>query len=184
MNDKFKKALEGIRTELSKLPEDALNEFVKSLQRHSYSARLDAHHSVRSLLEFGGGSCSRTDLLVVSCRDTTDRSGKVVLPIHRLLCGATDEGLEDTLLELIQEPQFVATPLGADPVFATAVIRSTQAPSVSNSALVDRDGDIVQRALATIEVEVTTWKPDGTAATETSFSWICTVEAGRRIRFR
>jgi hypothetical protein len=44
----------------------------------------------------------------------------------------------------------------------------------------DRDNNALnQPALATVEIEVMTWKHDGTAAAETDFSWICTVEAGR-----
>lgn len=32
-----------------------------------------------------------------------------------------------------------------------------------------------------VKVDVTTWKLDGTAAPNTLFSWICTIEAARLI---
>lgn len=185
MKEADKKSVERVSKELAKLPEEALDFFRENLQRHSYSARLDAHHSVRSVLALGGGSCSKTDLLVVSGRDQTDSAGKAILPIHRLLCGATGEGLRsDTRLVLIREPQFVATPLSSVPVFATALTRSTPAQTLPSSIVVDRDNNpLAQPVLATVEVEVMMWKPDGAAAAKTFFSWICTVEAGRRIFF-
>jgi hypothetical protein len=182
MKETDKKSVEKVINELATLPDEALDFFRELLQRHSYSARLDAHHSVRSIL---ASACSKTDLLVVSGRDQTDSSGKAVLPIHRLLCGATGEGLRsDTRLVLIREPQFVATPLSSIPVFATALTRSTAAQAIPSSIVVDRDNNpIAEPVLATIEVEVMMWKPDGSAAANAFFSWICTVEAGRRILF-
>lgn len=175
-----KERLENIRTELAKLPQDVLDNFLEFWQRHSYSVRLDAHHSVRSILVQGSGSCSRTYLVVVSGRDQTDGSGKAVLPIHRLLCGASQENLVGAQIVLVREPQFVATPLSSVPVFATALTKSTPAQAMPGFFLADRDNNpVAQPFLETVEVHVMTWKPDGTAAANTFFSWICTVEAVR-----
>jgi hypothetical protein len=182
MNNEAKQILEKIRAGLPEIPQDELDIVVQSLERHAYSAHLDAHHSVRSILKAGGGSCSKTDLLVMSGSDLTNRSGKIVLPIHRLLCGSTSEGLPMGTLLLIRVAQFVATPLSADPVFATAVIKATQAPPTAGLILFDRDGNgLALPHLDTLEIEVMTWKPGGAAAAETPFSWICTVEAARGV---
>lgn len=167
MDDVVKKRLNNLNQELASLPPDALDFLRDRISRHSFVAHLDAHRSTRFTFELGS-FCSKTDLLVLSGRDLTDHSGKAVLPIHRLLCGAINL-LPNVQLVLIREPQFVATPLSSVPVFATAMTRSTQ-----------RQGNVHgQPILETVEVEVMMWKPDGTAAAETSFSWVCTIEAGR-----
>jgi len=185
MDEALKKNVDKLRQELVTLPPEVLDAFRENLQRHSYAVRLEAHHAVRSVLVAGGSACSKADLLFVSGRDQTDSSGRIVLPIHRLLCGATSEGLRSDMgLVLIREPQFLATPLSSVPVFATALTRSTQAQALPNSLVVDRGNNpLAQPVLATVEVEVMTWRPDGAAAPGTFFSWICAVEAGRRIFF-
>ena len=181
MDETVKEKVEALARELPTLPEEALVDFRELLSRHSYSARLDGHHSVRSIL---GLTCSKVYLLVLSGRDRTDRSGKAVLPIHRLLCGVAFEGMPSgDQLVLIREPEFAATPLSQAPVFATFVSRSS--PEAQGSyILIDRNnGASNQPVLATVEIEVMMWKHDGTAAAETYFSWVCTVEAARRRHF-
>lgn len=184
MDETVKKKVEALTRELPTLPEEALEHLLNHFRRNSYSARLDGHHSVRSILEEGGGTCHKTDLLVLSGRDRTDRSGKAVLPIHRLLCGVATEGMpSDTQLVLIREPEFTATPLSKAPVFATFVSRSSRAAPGSYIVFDRNNGVINQPVLATVEIEVMMWKHDGTAAAETYFSWVCTVEAARRRHF-
>ena len=183
MDETLKKKVDTLTRELPALPEEALESLRNYFRRNSFSARLDGYHSVRTILQDDGGTRRKTDLLVLSGRDRTDRSGKAVLPIHQLLCGVATEGIPSTSpLVLIREPEFTVTPLSKAPVFATFVSRSSREAPDRNSFLMDRNDDPVnQPVLATVEVEVMMWKHDGTAAGETDFAWVCTVEAARRI---
>ena len=169
---------------------DVLDAFIKTFERHSYSARLDAHHAVRNTFMGRNNvtSCAQTDLLVFSGRDNVDGAGRVTLPIQSLLCGAATEGLEDfafTELVIVQEPNFVATPRGSTPTFLTAVTHSTpqQLPNEQGTALIDRSGNFISARtfLGDVSVEVMAWRNDGSPAGDTGFSWVCTVEAMRRI---
>jgi hypothetical protein len=65
--------IDDLRDRLSKIPKDVLEQVLDGFSRHSYSAHLPAHHSVRAI---AGDSCSKTDLLVLSGRDRTDSQGK------------------------------------------------------------------------------------------------------------
>jgi hypothetical protein len=182
MNDKVKKTLANISAELARIPQDDLNDFVARLQRHADAARLDAHHSVRSALQ-RGISCARTDLLVLSGRDTTVASGTATLTLDPLLCGAVSEGLGGSVqLIMIRQPTVVATVHGANPAFATVATSATVEPAQTGFIVNDRGGAPVDEdRLVDVKVEVRTWKHDGSAAPHTLFSWICTVEAARRI---
>jgi hypothetical protein len=104
-------------------------------ERHAYVARLDAHHSARSL--FVRAACWRTDLLVLSGRDVTDSAGKLTLTLDNLLCGAMTEGLPSTLM-LLREPKFVATAHGAAPVVVTAATHATAQPQGAGVLVNDR----------------------------------------------
>lgn len=182
MSDKHAKALDSIRTQLTKLPPDALGTLLISLERHSYSARLDAHHLVRNIL-WDSKACSKIDLVVLSGRDKTDSSGKATLSLEPLLCGVhADAGYP---LVIMRVPPFVATAASAQPVLVTAAARSTPVHIQSvGDFLADRDGNVAGMTyLDGVTVEVATWKLDGTPAPDTSFSWICTVETARRITF-
>ena len=66
MDETVKKKVEALTRELPTLPEEALEYFQSHFRRNSYSARLDGHHSVRSILEEGGGTCHKTCLLYTS----------------------------------------------------------------------------------------------------------------------
>ncbi len=180
VNDKEKKSLANMRKELQSIPQDVLGRFVKSLEHHSYSAHLDAHRERHGLLG-RGSSCSKTDLLVLSGRETTNRAGKATLLIDSLLCGVVSEGLGASgSFKLAGEPNFVATPLGAAPSFATVITSATEQPAQAGVIVSDRDGNpFNQPTLTNVKVEVTTWKPDGTPAADTGFSWVCTIEAVR-----
>ncbi len=167
-----------LEQQLARIPPDALNEFVKRLQRHSYSARLDAHHSV-SVLSVLGGSCSKTDLIVLSGRDETDSAGKAKISIDPLLCGLEFEGLlSDQRLRMVREPHFVATPHSSAPVFVTVQTSSTLQAVQPPTVIVDRDFNPIDPSFITrVEVNITSWKPDGNTAPRTTFAWICTIEA-------
>ena len=109
-------------------PEDAYETLRGRLRRNSFSARLAGHHAARNAPFATRPKVHKTDLLVLSGRDRTDRSGKVVLPIHQLLGGVANEGvLSNTQYVLIREPEFVATPVSRTPVFATFVSRPSRA---------------------------------------------------------
>jgi hypothetical protein len=178
VNDKIKKSLANVRRELRGIPQDALDAFLVSLERNSYSAHLNAHHERHSVL--GRGShCSKTDLLLLSGRETTNNAGKATLLIDTLLCGVVSEGLPSSQSFLLfTEPDFVATPVSSMPSFVTVTTSSTKVPT--QAGVTDRDANpIDQPTLSNVKVEVTTWKPDGTPAANTAFSWICTLEAVR-----
>ena len=188
MDDKIVKAAEKIIAEYSRIPRDVTDAIQFLTKRHSYSARLDAHHLVRSSIGFGEPVCSKTDLFVLSGTDVTDTTGRVTLPIQSLLCGAT-EGLEESYprveLVIVRAPNFVATPHGSAPIFLTASTHSTprELPSIASTALVNRDGNPIsgRKFLGDVSVEVMAWLHDGSPAERTSFSWMCTIEAGRSI---
>jgi hypothetical protein len=173
-----------LKQQLERIPPDALNDFVKGLQRHSYSARLDAHHSisVRSIL---GGSCSKTDLILLSGRDETGSAGKAKILIDSLLCGVMFESFPSGVsLVMVREPHFVATPHSSAPVFVTVQTSSTLHAPHAGSVIVDRDGNSIDQGFITsVEVNITSWKHDGNPAPKTTFAWICTIEAARQMLF-
>jgi hypothetical protein len=176
MDKKARKRSPRIPDELVKLPPDVIRRFLRGLVRNSYSAHLPAHHASRDLF---GVSCARTDLLMLSGRDTTDAAGNVSIRIDDLLCGSVTEDVSPSWLVMLSEPNFVVTPLGAAPAFATVQTASTPR-GVSNVFITDRAGNPVSRSpIQDVTVEVMTWNPDGSAAGNTSFSWICTIEAAR-----
>jgi hypothetical protein len=180
MNDRLKKQLDRLDTELRAFPADTLAEFFRRYDRHAHAARLDAHHAIRNLVH-GGLACARTDLIVLSGRDVTDGAGKATLVLDPLLCGAVTEGLPDlTRLAIVADPLFVATASGSAPAFVTATVRSTTQPVGAGIILNDRDGIGVEGGeLVDVTVEVHTWKQDGSAAASTPFSWLCTIPAAR-----
>ena len=109
MDKKLKQRLDRIQIELAEIPADALEVFWDFNERHSYSARLDAHHSAGSMIR--RNSCSKTWLIVLSGRDKTDSTGKAKILIDPLLCGVTREGLPSyETFVMMREPDFVATP--------------------------------------------------------------------------
>ena len=183
MNDKLKKRLDEIQIELQKIPEDARPYLWDFNERHSYSARLDAHHSASSILS--RNSCSKTHLIVLSGRDKTDSTGKAKILIDPLLCGVTREGFSSgEVLVMVREPHFVATPHASDPVFMTVQTTSTQQPPQAGIVIVDRDDNFTNRnSIIDVEVNITSWKHDGSPAATTTFAWICTIEAARAISF-
>jgi hypothetical protein len=168
-----------IPEELARLSPDVIRGFLERFVRNSYSVHLPAHHASSNVF---GVSCARTDLLMLSGRDATDATGSVSIRIDDLLCGAITEDLSPAFLVMLSEPNFVVTPLGATPAFATVQTRSTPQNGPSGVFLIDRAGNPVQRVpIHDVTVDVLTWNPDGSAAGNTSFSWICTLEAARAI---
>jgi hypothetical protein len=176
MNDKHEKTLTKLHDELLRLPKDVREEFIKGFQRHSFSARLDAYHSVRTI--FGSGNiCSQTYLLFLSGRDRTDRSGKMTLPLQSLLCGAATDGLQGGLV-ILREPDFVATARGSIPSFLTATPHAQRQQLGAGTLLLDRTNNQLSNEsfLTDVSVDVMSWRHDGSAAADTEFSWMCTVE--------
>jgi hypothetical protein len=174
-----------IKQQLDNIPADALHEYVKGLQRHNYSARLDAYHSI-SINSMLGSSCSETDLIVLSGRHQTGSTGKANILIDSLLCDvlSVDHTVGSLLqqLKVIREPDFVATPHSSAPVFTTMQTSSTVQSVTPGTGIfmADRGGNTIeQQFLVDIRIEVTTWKHDGTPSVNTVFSWICTIEAAR-----
>lgn len=178
MNDKHEKALQKIQREIASIPEDVLDAFLKSLERHSYSARLDAHLAVRNafLRPNDITRCTQTDLLVVSGRDKTDNTGVVTLPIQ--FCGVVTDNYP---LVIIREPNFVATPHGSAPSFITVITRSTPRQLSIGQFLVDRAGSTLSERnfLGDVSVDVMAWRGDESPAGGIEFSWMCTVEVVR-----
>jgi hypothetical protein len=176
------KKVEQIRTQIENLAREGL--VLEAIEGgiQSYSAHLPAHRSSRSLFPWGGSSCSKTDILVLSGRDRTDNAGIAKVSVNSLLCGVVSEGLaSNATYVMIREPNFVATPHGSLPSFATVVTNST-IRQISNAFLMDRDGNpLPNRTALDVTVDVRTWKHDGSPAASTFFSWICTVEAVRSV---
>jgi hypothetical protein len=155
------------------------------VRRRSYSARLDAHRNTRDVSGIFN-TCAKTELIVLSGRDLTDRKGKAIIPISEIWCADTIQAdfvkalPEDTSLQIIEEPNFVATPLDNTPSFATVQTQSTEGSRSGGLLVRDREGNPLDRVpLIGVTVEVTTWKPDGTPAPRVWFSWICTIEVAR-----
>ena len=158
MNDRHEKSLEKIQREIANIPQDVLDAFLRRYERHSFSARLDAHHAIRNTffrpkLIY---SCKHTDILVISGRDNVDGTGRMILPIKHC---------ED--YHIIREPNFVATPHGSKPSFITTTSSSTIATIPGSAGL---------NYLDDVSVEVMAWRGDGSPAGGIEFSWICTVE--------
>ncbi|MDA8260528.1 MAG: hypothetical protein M0Z99_33665 [Betaproteobacteria bacterium] len=174
MNDKYEKSFTKLHDELVGLPKDVRVEFIKRFQRHNFSARLDAYHSVRDIFGFGN-ACSQTYLLFLSGRDKTDRLGKITLPLH--LCGAATEGLQGGLV-MVREPDFVATSHGATPSFLTVTPHAHRQALGAHTKLLDRANNLLisESFLTDVSVDVTSWRHDGSPAADTEFSWMCTVE--------
>lgn len=169
-----------LKQQLEQIPQDVLDEFIESLQRHTYSARLDAHHSV-SVRSIRGGSCSKTDLVVLSGNDTTGSGGTKKILIDSLLCGVVYEGLAGGSLVMVREPNCVATAQSSAPVFVTVQTTSKPGPSLDQFLVTDRDGNPIDSgdAISGVEVNIASWKHDGNIAPGTTFAWICTIEAAR-----
>lgn len=178
MSDKHEKALEKAQRELANLPPAVQEEFLNRLRRHSYSAHLDAEHTVRNSLGFGRPTCSKTDLYILSGRDETNRSGKVTVPIQ--LCGIATEDLP---FVIVREPNFVATPHGTTPSFLTVIARSAPQPLSAGDILVDRSDNVLSERnfLIDVSVDVMAWRGDESTAGGIAFSWVCTVETARRL---
>jgi hypothetical protein len=168
--DELRQRLERIQSEIATIPPDVLEGFLEQFQRHSYSVRLDARHSVRSILS-PQISCSNARLVVLSGSDETNNAGKITIRLDRLLC-ATD-------LVVIREPYFVATPHESVPVFVTAQIRSARRTTQPGEAVTDGEGNQVENFITNLEVDILSWKHDGTSAARTMFAWICTIEVAR-----
>jgi hypothetical protein len=50
--------------------------------------------------------------------------------------------------------------------------------------IVDRDDNFTdQNSIIDVEVNIKSWKHDGSPAATTTFAWICTIEAARAISF-
>jgi hypothetical protein len=180
------KKIAKLRAEIENLAKnDLLLETIEADTIRTYSAHLPAHRSSRSFFPFGGSSCSKTDILVLSGRETTNHEGITKLSLRTLLCGVVNEGLASgTVFTVIREPNFVATPHGSLPSFATVLTNSTLLPPGSY-IVQDRDNNQLSRVspLADVTVDIRTWKHDGSPAAKTLFSWICTVEVSRLIAF-
>lgn len=178
MNDKHEKALEKIQREIAVIPEDVLDAFQKRLERHSFSARLDAHHAIRNtiLRPKEIASCTQTDILVISGRDKVDGAGRMILPIK--FCEVATDSFP---LVIIREPNFVATPHGSIPSFITTTSRSTIRQLSVGEFLVDRADNVLNNRgfLGDVSVEVMAWRGDESPAGGIEFSWVCTVEAVR-----
>lgn len=176
-DEPVQKRLARIQAELARIPQEALDDFITLQQRHSYAARLDAHHATRNILA-RGVSCAKVYLVVLSGRDKTDSSGKVTLLLDELLCGVQFENTNGYPLVLIREPPFLATAISTAPVFATVRASSTPEVPFAGSLLKDRDGNTIEPAyISSVTVDIMTWKSDGNPAPNTNVSWICTVEA-------
>ena len=108
----------------------------------------DGSVTTRSLLIARPNQCRQERLLDVSGIATTGQDGKSRFLLTAFLCPTGQKfGLPINI---------VATPLSASPLYLT-VARS----------LVDNGADV--------EIQVSTWNPDGTAAPSVSFDWRCRV---------
>ncbi len=179
MNDKHEKDLEKIQREVAGIPQDVLDAWRKSLERYSYSARLDAHLAVRNSLFAPKtiAKCLQTELLVITGRDWTDRTGVVNIPI--LFCGDAASNSDD--LAIIREPHFVATPHGSTPSFVTTITNSTPRQLSNSEFLLGRAGSSLseRNVLIDVSVDIMTWRGDEAPAPNIEVSWICVLEAAR-----
>jgi hypothetical protein len=191
MDEDLKKRVDGMADELGNLPPEGISYLRHFVRRRSYSARLDAHRNTRDVSGIFN-TCAKTELIVLSGRDLTDRKGKAIIPISEIWCADTIQAdfvkalPEDTSMQIIEEPNFVATPLDNTPSFVTVQTQSTEvSPSGGGVVVVrDRQGNRLDRKpLIGVTVEVTTWRPDGSRAPRVSFSWICTIEVARVSHF-
>lgn len=186
MDQKIAKAAKKIISEHSRIPREVLAAVQTLSERHSCSARLDAHHAVRSALGIGGTVCAKTDLLFLSGRDVTDATGRCIVPLQTLLCRVATEGLEDFLVAssfvIAREPIVVATPFSAAPVFLTTLAHSTPREVSHGEFLLDRgETFLTERTyLDDVSVEVLAWQLNGAPAGETEFAWVCAIEAVRK----
>jgi hypothetical protein len=184
MANKIIQRLEVLANEIVKnpIPPDVEEAFRERWTRHSFSAHLDADDRARNLFFPGDNICKKTELIVLTGVDSTDDSGKATIPISSLLC---DAGIKDFVHQtsgrfvLIQEPSFLATPQSSSPTFATAQANVTVMPLGNGEFLFHytEGRSLSVRKYLSIGVDVTTWKPNGTVAANTKFSWICMTEA-------
>jgi hypothetical protein len=164
------------------LSQEALDEYVRRFQRHSFSARLDAHHSIRFMQS--QVTCTKSDLFVLSGRDRTNGSGTFTISLHRLLCEAAFEGLpSNRRFVIVGNPGFVATPLASSPVLVTVQTESTVGPVPPGFVVSDRGGNSVEELPSDVAVTVASWNLDGSPEPRLLFSWICAIEAARATFF-
>lgn len=179
MNDKHEKDLEKIQRDVAGIPRDVFDAFLRRLERYSYSSRLDAHLAVRNSLFAPKtvAQCLQTELMVITGRDWTDRTGVVNIPI--LFCGDATSSSAD--LAIIREPHFVATPHGSTPSFVTTITNSTPRQISNGELLVDRVGRNLdnRNVLIDVSVDIMTWRGNEASAPNIEVSWVCVFEAAR-----
>ena len=174
--------LDRIFEELKGFPPESYEWLRELLSRHSYASRLNANHNVEF---FGEYSCSKIDLIMLSGSGVTNDVGKATISVNELLCSTMSEGVPTNRAPLVitREPNVVVTTRNPAPSFAT--LNNSWTTAVwPNTLVVDReDRQVDRRPLENLVIEVTTWKHDGTISSNTTFSWICTIEAARIISF-
>ncbi|GLS39939.1 hypothetical protein GCM10010869_55360 [Mesorhizobium tianshanense] len=171
MPDRFERRIRELEDAISKLPQEALDNFIKFNQRHRYFVPLDGYHSIRHPLR--DITCSATEVFLLSGNDKTGNSGTAELHLNDFLCHhAFDIGQRGVL---ISRPQFTALPTGDAPVVLTAKFVLSEIALQPNEAV----GGGVSSPVLDVVVTVTSWNPDGSPAKDVSFSWVSTIEGAR-----
>lgn len=172
--DKLAKSLQEIEDLILNTPE-RLEDLRKRFQRDRYFAPIDGHHSVQHFLQ--ETTCSEAFMYLVSGNDTTNNAGECELNLNDIVrCRTVDRGF----FALISPPQFTASPANSTPALLTASSSVTEEPGPAGLLYEDR-GKVSSYIPLKVRITVNSWKLDGSAASKIPFSWICTIEVGRRI---
>lgn len=158
------------------LPQEALDNFVKSTQRHRYFTPLEGHHAIENLL--GDVACSPTDVFLISGNDKTGESGTAKLHLNKFLCRQGFQGGQRPVL--ISLPQFTALPSADTPAVLTAKFSSSQIAS-TGELIISRDGVVLSLSAIDVIVTVSSWNLDGTPAKDVQFSWVSTIQGARAV---
>ncbi|WP_394885752.1 hypothetical protein ACG873_01465 (plasmid) [Mesorhizobium sp. AaZ16] len=171
MPDRFEKQIRELEGAIGKLPQEALDNFIKFNQRHRYFVPMDGYHSVRHPLR--DITCSATEVFLLSGNDKTGNSGTAELHLNDFLCHhAFDSGQRGGL---ISRPQFTALPTSDTPVILTVKFGLSEIALQPGEAV----GGSVSSPLLDVVVTVTSWNLDGSPAKDVWFSWVTTIEGAR-----
>ena len=171
MPNRYEKEIRELEIAIRKLPQEALDNFIKFNQRHRYFVPLEGYHSIQHPLR--DITCSATEVFLLSGNDKTDNAGTAELHLNSYLCHlAFESGQRGVLISL---PQFTALPTGEAPFVLTAKLSSNEIALNPGEAL---GGGISFPALDVL-VKISSWNLDGSPAKDVSFSWVSTIEGAR-----
>ncbi|HET7274251.1 MAG TPA: hypothetical protein VFI91_03690 [Longimicrobiaceae bacterium] len=163
-----------LQENLDRYPVDLLEEVIKA--RYTRRSVVALEKASRVTTMFGSKTgCDKTLIWIMGGSTATGNSGEVTLNLNKLLCiSHDDEDIQGELPSITARPWFVATARGDSPALLTTVHKME--PATSPAGLISFDTEDGFPDIFQVDVTVTSWSLDGTAAPDVAFDWHCIVE--------